>query len=59
MTFTARELRDQVVTATNASDGEYDVDAITEEINQTYGAVDIDTIDSDEFWAIVGKHATA
>lgn len=57
--FTARDLRDQIVTATNASDGEYDVDAITEEIIAKHGAVDVDTIDTDEFWAIVAEHATA
>jgi hypothetical protein len=59
MTFTARDLRDQIVTATDASDGDYDVDAIVEEIVEKHGAVDIDTLDTDEFWAIVGKHATA
>ncbi|WP_060888081.1 hypothetical protein [Streptomyces caniscabiei] len=58
MTFTSRDLRDQIVTATDASDGEYDVDAITEEIIEQHGAVDIDTLDTDEFWAIVGKHGT-
>ncbi len=57
MTFTARDLHDQIVTATNASDGKYDVDAITEEIISKYGAVNVDTIDSTEFWQIVGKHS--
>lgn len=59
MTFTASDLRDQIVRATDASDGEYDIDAITEEILKAHGAVDIDSIDTDEFWATVGKHATA
>lgn len=59
MTFTSSDLRDQVVTATDASDGEYDVNAIVAEIVEKHGAVDIDTLDTDEFWAIVGKHATA
>lgn len=59
MTFTSRDLRDQIVTATDASDGDYDVDAIVEEIVERHGAVDVDTFDTDEFWAIVGKHATA
>lgn len=58
MTFTSRDLRNQVHTATDASDGEYDVDAIVEEIIAKHGAVDADTIDTDEFWTIVGKHAT-
>ncbi len=59
MTFTSRDLRDQIITATDASDGQYNVDAITEEILEKHGAVDIDTLDTDEFWAIVGKHAAA
>ncbi|MCX4911918.1 hypothetical protein [Streptomyces sp. NBC_00878] len=59
MTFTSGNLRDQIVTATGASDGEYDVDGIVEEIVEKHGAVDIETLDTDEFWAIVGKHATA
>lgn len=57
MTFTSSNLRDQIVTATDASDGEYDIDAITAAIIEKHGAVDIDTIDTDEFWAIVGQHA--
>lgn len=58
MTFTARDLRNQVVTATrDGADGEYDVDAIVAEIIEQRGAVDIETIDTDEFWDLVGKHA--
>ncbi|HEY9370203.1 hypothetical protein [Streptomyces sp.] len=57
-TFTSRDLRDQVVTYTDASDGEYDVDAITEEIVERHGAVPVDDIDSDEFAEIVVRHAT-
>jgi hypothetical protein len=57
MTFTASDLRRQVETATDASDGEYDVDAIIEAITERHGAVDIDTLDADEFWAVVGQHA--
>lgn len=59
MTFTSRDLRDQIVIATDASDGQYDVDAITEEILEEHGAVDIETLDADEFWSVVGKHATS
>lgn len=57
MTFTSRDLRDQVTIATQASDGDYDVDAIVEAIIERHGAVDIDTLDSDEFWGIVMDHA--
>jgi hypothetical protein len=59
MTFTSRDLTDQVTRATDAADGEYDVPAIVEQIIETHGAVDIDTLDGDEFWAIVGSHATS
>lgn len=59
MTFTSNDLRTQIVHATNASDGTYNVDAILEEILDKHGAVDIETLDTDEFWTIVGKHATA
>jgi hypothetical protein len=57
MTFTSRDLRHQITTATDASDGDYDVDAIVEDIQAKYGTVDIDAIPQDEFWAIVGDHA--
>lgn len=58
MTFTSRDLTDQVTHATNASDGTYDVPAIVADIIDQHGAVDIDTLDHDEFWTIVGNHAT-
>lgn len=57
MTFTSRDLRDQIKTATDASDGDYDIDAIAEDIQGKYGTVDIDTIPTDEFWTIVGDHS--
>lgn len=56
--FTQTNLRDQITAATDASEGTYDIDAIVEEIQNTYGTVDIDTIDHREFWNIVAKHAT-
>lgn len=58
MTFTDRDLRDQILTATHASDGTYDVDAILAEIIEKHGAVDVEGIDTGEFWTIVGKHYT-
>jgi hypothetical protein len=57
MTFTSHDLRDQVVTATDASDGTYDVDAIVAEIVDRHGAVPVASLEHDEFWAIVAKHA--
>lgn len=59
MTTTDRDIRDQVQHAVDASEGTYDVPAITEAIVARWGRVDIDTIDHDEFWALVGEHATA
>lgn len=58
MTITDRDIRDQVQQATEASEGSYDADAIVREIVQRYGLVSIDTIDHDEFWAIVGQYPT-
>jgi antitoxin (DNA-binding transcriptional repressor) of toxin-antitoxin stability system len=56
--FTSSDLRTQIKTATDASDGHYDTEAIFEEIVESHGAVDVDAIDSAEFWEIVGKHCT-
>ena len=57
--ITSTDVRAQVVIATDASDGEYDVDAITAEIIERHGPVDVNALDSEEFWTVVGKHATA
>jgi hypothetical protein len=57
MTFTSTDLTAQVRTATDASEGAYDVDAITAEIIERHGAVDVDTLDTDEFWTIVMNHS--
>lgn len=59
MTITIREMRDQVRHVTDASDGTYDVDAITDELDEQFGLVDIDAIPSDAFWTIVLAHAEA
>lgn len=56
--YTSRDLTDQVTRATDAADGTYDVPAIVAEIIEQHGAVDIETLDTGEFWAVVGKHAT-
>ena len=56
-TFTSQDMRDQIVRATDASDGEYDVDAILDDLIGTHGAVDIDTLSTEEFWSVVMIHA--
>lgn len=58
MTFTSRDLRDEVVRACDASDGTYDVDAIVAEILERYDARSVDSLPTEEFWEIVGSHAT-
>lgn len=40
------------------ADFDFDVEAIADEIIQTYGLVDIDTIDTDKYWALVERHDT-
>jgi hypothetical protein len=57
MTITDRNIYAQVSIATEASEGSYDVDAITAAIVQRYGLVDIGTIEHDAFWALVAEHA--
>ncbi len=55
--ITSTDMRNQIQTATDASEGAYDVDAILADLQDAYGTVDIDTIDAEDFWAIVGAHA--
>jgi hypothetical protein len=54
--ITSNDMRDQIQTATDASDGTYDIDAILADLQDAYGTVDIDTIDTDAFWTIVLAH---
>ncbi len=54
--ITDRDIRDQIATAIQEQGEDFDVDGIVAEIQQTYGLVDIDTIPSAEFWAIVERH---
>ncbi len=56
MTITDRDIRDQVQHAIDASEGVYDIATITRAIVQRWGRVDINDIDHDEFWALVGEH---
>lgn len=55
-TVTLTDLRNQITRSlTDQAEG-IDVDAIAEEIRDRYGIVDIDSIDSDEYWEIVRSH---
>lgn len=68
MTVSLSDLRDQINVSITANGPEHaegiDVEAIAEEIRDTYGLIDINAkdsdgepiIDHDEYWAIVRKH---
>lgn len=60
MSVTLEDLRDQIAASITANGDEFangiDVDAVAEEIHDSYGSVAIDDIDTDEYWAIVAKH---
>jgi hypothetical protein len=56
---TMQDLRNYVTTATMACDGEYDIDAIVQEISGTYQTLDADQLEADEFWAVVWAHQIA
>ena len=54
--ITMNDLRDQITRSlTDQADG-IDVDAVAETIRDRYGLVDIDSIDSAEYWEIVRSH---
>lgn len=55
----SNEMRDQIKTATDASDGTYDIDAILADLQDAYGTCDIDSIDAGAFWTTVLAHAEA
>lgn len=59
MTITDRDIRAQVEQTLPGEEplrAGIDVDAIVRDIIQTYGLVDIETIDHDDYWAIVQRH---
>lgn len=56
MTVSREYITTQVGTATDNSDGTYDVDAIVQAVIDAYGYVDVDSIDADAFWSLVLDH---
>ena len=55
-----QRLAEQITATLGDHPENFDVDAITEEVGQTYGFdTNIDAIPSDKFWAIVQKHDTS
>jgi hypothetical protein len=56
MTFTDRDLREQVAASIGARD-DFDVPGIVDEIQATYGTVPLDKVPTDVYWWIVERHA--
>lgn len=54
--ITDHTMREQVYEALGNEAVNFDVTAIVDEIQRTYGTVDIDTIDAAEFWPLVDRH---
>ena len=56
--ITSSDITRQVTTAVEAGEGAntIDIPGIVSEIIAEHGLVDIDTIDHDDFWAIVARH---
>ncbi|NEB71234.1 hypothetical protein G3I39_29830 [Streptomyces fulvissimus] len=55
---TRAEIAHQVSTTLGDHAADFDIDAITEEITERYGLVDIDAIDSEEYNALIERHDT-
>jgi hypothetical protein len=55
--ITDRDLRNQIQEIIDAGEGDsIDVDGVYEEIHRTHGLVNLDDVDSDEFWTVVAAH---
>lgn len=48
----------QISTTLDDYADDYNIDAIVDEIEKRHGLVDIDSIDSTEYWEIVERHDT-
>lgn len=57
-TITDQDIAYQVSTSLDGFIDDYNIDDIVRDIIDTYGRVNIDDIDSDEYWAIVERHDT-
>lgn len=55
--ITDRDIRDHVLRSLTCHEDEFNIDAIVDEIQRTYGLIDAATIDHDAYWAIVERHA--
>ncbi len=55
--ITDRDVKNAVVATLGDDADQHDVSAITDEIIDKHGLVDIETIDDEEYWRIVKRHA--
>jgi hypothetical protein len=54
--FTERDMRDQIHETLGGEDANFNITDIADEIQRTYGTVDVNTIPVSEYWAIVERH---
>lgn len=57
-TFTDRDLREEVTESLGTDVADFDVDAIVDELQATFGTRSIETLAHAEYWGVVEKHAT-
>jgi hypothetical protein len=57
--ITDRDIREQVGVSLQEFGGDFDIDGIVDEIQRTYGRVNIDEIESQAYWALVARHDTS
>lgn len=57
MTITSRDITTQVLHSLNDDASDFDLAGIVDAIITTYGLVDTNTIDHDEYWALIARHA--
>lgn len=50
------DLARQVATPLETAPGEYDIEAIAQELADLTDGSDIDAIDSETYWAVVARH---
>lgn len=56
-TFTKSDMRNQVIVTLGGDADEYDVDGIVEDLVDSYGVTDIDSIPSIAYWDTVSANA--
>lgn len=54
--ITDRDMRNQIHEVLGEEDANFNISGIVDEIQRTFGTVDIDTIPSVDFWPIVDRH---